>query len=471
MNLHQSRNYLDRLWDELAIPTLEDYIRIPAKSPSFDRDWEANGYLVSAAELLRSQVDRHGIVGATHRLATADGQPPVIVVDVPAFGDARGNVLMYGHYDKQPEFEGWHEGCGPWTPVRKGELLYGRGGGDDGYAIFSALSSIGVLQDQQIPHPRCLILIEGTEESGSYNLPMYMDMLADEIGEPDLLVCLDAEAGNYDQLWRTTSLRGIIVGQLTVRVLEEGVHSGIAGGIVPSSFRIARNVLDRLENSTSGQMADCLRVQIPPTVRHQAAKTAACLGQGVIERYPWAGETRPASSDPVQLLLSNSWEPSLATTGFEGAPSMDSAGNTLRPQTQLKLSIRTPPTLDAARAAQSIKQLLEREAPQDADVRFDIEAAEPGWRAKEMSTWHAKCLDSASRAWFGETLQEIGCGGTIPFMNMLGTRFPDCEVLATGVLGPHSNAHGPNEFLNIDTAKKVTGCVSELLRQATQHVG
>lgn len=470
MDTKRAQAYMNQVWDEIAIPALHEYIRIPAKSPSFDKDWETSGYLRKAVELLRSQVEQFGIPGLTHRLVEANGHPPVLAITVPASGNSAGNVLMYGHYDKQPEFEGWHEGLGPWKPVRKGDLLYGRGGGDDGYAVFSALSAIGTLQDQGEPHPRCLILIEGTEESGSYNLPMYMDLLAEDIGRPDLLVCLDAEAGNYDQFWRTTSLRGIIVGLLTVRVLEEGVHSGGAGGIVPSSFRILRQVLDRVEDSSTGQMAEFLGVSIPETVHQQAEKTAECLGNTIKDRYPWAGNTQPLSSDPVGLLLANSWEPSLAIVGLSGAPSVESAGNTLRPETTLKMSLRTPPTLNAAIAARSLKQLLELDPPQGATVAFEIEAAETGWAARPMASWLAHSLDQASQDWFGDTYQEIGCGGTIPFMNMLGSRFPDCQILATGVLGPNSNAHGPNEFLNLDTAKRVSGCVARVLLDAVQHV-
>ena len=421
-------------------------------------------------ELLQTKVDRFGISGLSHRLVEANGHPPVLAIDVPASGNSTRNVLMYGHYDKQPEFEGWHEGLGPWMPVRKGDLLYGRGGGDDGYAVFSALSAIGTLRDQGLSHPRCLILIEGTEESGSYNLEMYMDLLADDIGKPDLLVCLDAEAGNYDQFWRTTSLRGNIVGLLTVRVLEEGVHSGGAGGIVPSSFRILRGVLDRLEDSGTGELAELLRTPIPESVFQQAEDTSKCLGNLIKDRYPWAGETQPASSDLVDLLLANTWKPSLAVVGFSGAPSVESAGNTLRPQTTLKLSLRTPPTLNAAAAADSLKDLLEQSPPQGATVTFDIETAETGWAARPMAPWLIDSLDRASQEWFGDTYQEIGCGGTIPFMNMLGSRFPDCQVLATGVMGPNSNAHGPNEFLNLDTAKRVSGCVSKVLLDTVQHV-
>lgn len=462
MNNEAVWRYIDQKWNDHVIPTLIDYIRIPNKSPAFDPQWKDHGYMHDAVNLICSSIPNLGVKNANVRIVELENRTPLLLVDIAGTGN--GNVLLYGHYDKQPEFEGWREGLGPWTPVIANGRLYGRGGADDGYALFSALTSIAALQEQQLPIPRCLVLIEGCEESGSFDLPYYIDALKDTIGVPDLVVTLDAECGNYDQLWMTTSLRGMVSGTLRVGVLEEGVHSGAAGGIVPSSFRILRNLLDRVENSQTGLFIDALSVDTPPEVIDQASQVAETLGTSVVDKFPWSGQTNPDSQDIAQLLLNNTWSTSLAVVGLGGAPSLANAGNTLRPGTEAKLVFRLPPTLDAQAAGDVIKQTLERDVPHNATVSFDIDGAETGWYAPPLAEWVSQSLDRASRDWFDEPFRQMGCGGTIPFMNMLGKSFPNCQFAVTGVLGPHSNAHGPNEFLDLATAKRVTCCVASLLR-------
>ena len=182
------------------------------------------------------------------------GRTPVIFIEIPG-SRTPTTVLLYGHLDKQPEMTGWAEGLGPWEPVLKGDKLYGRGGADDGYAMFGALARASWrCTSRASPHARCVILIEACEESGSYDLPSYVDHLAARIGAPSLVVCLDSGCGNYDQLWLTTSLRGLTGGALTVQVLTEGVHSGDASGVVPASFRIVRALLSRLEDGATGEI-------------------------------------------------------------------------------------------------------------------------------------------------------------------------------------------------------------------------
>ncbi|MDC0237901.1 M20/M25/M40 family metallo-hydrolase [Gammaproteobacteria bacterium] len=460
MNSDAIRQHVATMWDQSIIPTLHEYIRIPNKSPAFDRDWEKHGYMDDATNLLVKWVSQSGISGLVHRVVRLEGRTPLILIDIPGEG---GNVLMYGHFDKQPEFTGWEDGLGPWTPVEKDGRLYGRGGADDGYAIFASLAAIGALQAQNLPHPRCLILIESCEESGSYDLPSYIDHLADEIGQPDLVICLDAECGNYDQLWLTTSLRGTLGGTLNVEVLSEGVHSGAAGGIVPSSFRLLRQLLDRVENAVSGELLDFLQVPIPSDVRVQADRVASTLGSTVLDRFPWSGSTRPAITSSSELVVANTWGSSMAVVGLAGAPEPSNAGNTLRPSTAAKLVFRLPPSLDADEAANRVKSTLEKDPPQGATVSFDLESPQTGWHAKSLSPKLLASLDHSSKTFFGAPMMTMGTGGTIPFMKMLGDRFPACQFFVTGVLGPHSNAHGPNEFLHIDTGKRVTCCVAEVL--------
>ena len=466
MNTERLSQHVGGVWDDSVVPTLEEYIRIPNKSPQFEPKWAELGYMQDAVEHLQRWVSQCPVRGLTHRIVTLPERTPVLLCDVA--GSAPGNALLYGHYDKQPEFEGWVDGLAPWKPVIRDGRLYGRGGADDGYAVFGSLAAIAALQDQGVPHPRCLVLIEGCEESGSYDLPFYMDALADEIGTPDLVVCLDAECGNYEQLWLTTSLRGMLPGTLNVQVLTEGVHSGAAGGIVPSSFRLLRQLIERVENAVTGELVDALAVSIPDWARQQADDVAATLGGLAIERFPWAGGTNPGDASTADLILANTWRSSLAVVGLGGAPALADAGNTLRPSTAAKLVFRLPPTLDAETAGERVKALFEADPPQGAQVSFELDHPQTGWRAPDQAPWLTAALDQASRDHFGAPLRSMGCGGTIPFMKMLGDRYPKVQFAVTGVLGPQSNAHGPNEFLDIATGKNVTACVAQLLRAASR---
>ena len=461
MDTERLSHYVGGVWDDSIVPTLEEYIRIPNKSPQFEPKWAELGYMQDAVLHLQRWVSQCPVRGLTHRIVTLPERTPVLLCEVA--GSAPGNVLLYGHYDKQPEFEGWVDGLAPWKPVIRDGRLYGRGGADDGYAVFGSLTAIAALQDQGVSHPRCLVLIEGCEESGSYDLPFYMDALADEIGTPDLVVCLDAECGNYEQLWLTTSLRGMLPGTLNVQVLTEGVHSGAAGGIVPSSFRLLRQLIERVENAVTGELVDALAVSIPDWARQQADDVAATLGGLAIERFPWAGGTNPGDASTADLILANTWRSSLAVVGLGGAPALADAGNTLRPSTAAKLVFRLPPTLDAEAAGERVKALFEDDPPQGAQVSFELEHPQTGWRAPDQAAWLTTALDQASRDHFGAPLRSMGCGGTIPFMKMLGDRYPNVQFAVTGVLGPQSNAHGPNEFLDIATGKNVTACVAQLL--------
>jgi acetylornithine deacetylase/succinyl-diaminopimelate desuccinylase-like protein len=359
---------------------------------------------------------------------------------------------------------GWAEGYGPWTPLLDGDKLYGRGGADDGYAMFGALAALLALREQSVPHARCVIVIEACEESGSFDLPFYIDHLAGRIGRPSLVICLDSGCGNYDQLWLTTSLRGIAAGTLEVEVLQEGVHSGDASGVVPSSFRILRQLLSRLEDEATGAVIpNSLYAQIPAERIDQAKRAAAALGATVHSKFPFAAGTRPMSDDLTELVLNRTWRPQLAVTGIDGLPQPGDAGNVLLPYTTAKLSLRLPPTLDAEAAGATLQRLFEADPPNGARVVFTPQAASAGWNAPALAPWLAASLARASEAAFGLPPAYMGEGGSIPFMAMLGERFPQAQFVVTGVLGPHSNAHGPNEFLHLPTARRITQAIAQVL--------
>ena len=462
----KARDFVAAKWDQEIVPQLVEYIRIPNKSPMFDADWVANGHMDRAVALMEDWARRQEIPGMQLDVLRLEGRTPLIFIDIPAANGGRDDdcVLLYGHLDKQPEMTGWDEDKGPWEPVLEGDRLYGRGGADDGYAIYGSLTAVMALQAQGAPHARCVVLIEACEESGSYDLPAYVDHLAERIGKPSLVVCLDSGCGNYEQLWCTTSLRGMAGGNLTVKVLHEGVHSGDASGIVPSSFRIVRQLLSRIEDEATGRvLVDGLHVEIPEERRAQAAKVAEVLGSEVHDKFPFLDGMRPMADDLAELVLNRTWRPALSITGVEGIPSLASAGNVLRPYTSLKLSLRLPPTLDGRRGGELLSQALLDDPPYGAEVTLNLEKASTGWNAPSLAPWLEAAIDASSQEVFGKPAMYMGEGGTIPFMGMLGEKFPGAQFMITGVLGPHSNAHGPNEFLHIPMGKGVTACVARVL--------
>ncbi|MEY2892150.1 MAG: hypothetical protein RJA98_2058 [Pseudomonadota bacterium] len=470
---------VDSAWQTELLPRLSEYIAIPAKSPMFDADWQASGHIDRVVRDAAEWVERQGVAGLKLEVLRLPGRTPVIFFEAPATR-AGGNapdaptICLYGHLDKQPEFNGWRAGLGPWTPVFDGTRLYGRGGADDGYAIYAAITAIQSLDRQGVPRPRCVGLIETCEESGSYDLPAYLDALRPRLGDVALVVCLDSGAGNYDQLWLTTSLRGMVSGVLKVEVLTEGVHSGDASGLVPSSFRVMRQVLDRLEDSRTGHLLPgSFHCEVPAERVAQARAAAAILGDELFKSYPWAcgadgGPVLPMTGDPVEALLNRTWRPTLSVTGVDGFAPLGSAGNVLRPYTAFKLSLRLPPLVDGASAAAQLKTVLEDNAPYNAKVTFEPDGragtgGATGWNAPSLSPWLAEALDAASHTHFGAPCGHIGQGGTIPLMSLLQQGFPKAQMMVCGVLGPKSNAHGPNEFLHVPYASKLTAAVAQVM--------
>jgi acetylornithine deacetylase/succinyl-diaminopimelate desuccinylase-like protein len=462
MDNKKTSEFVNNIWDDSIIPELQEYIKVPNKSPMFDPDWEQHGHMEQAVQMLEAWAKQQPVKGMQIEVVRIEGRTPVLFIDIP--GDSDAVVLLYGHYDKQPEMVGWSEESGPWEPSIRDGKLYGRGGADDGYSTFGSLTAIRALQEQGIPHAHCVVLIEGCEESGSFDLPYYIDLLRDRIGSPDLVVCLDAECGNYDQLWCTTSLRGNLTGTLRAEVLTEGVHSGSASGIVPSSFRVLRQLLSRVEDESTGQLKpEGLFVDIPKQRTDQAEKAALTLGDSVYMKYPWAVDAPAPDESPYELLLNNTWRPTLSITGADGLPSLVDAGNVQLPYNTVKLSFRLPPTCDGDVAAESVKATLETNPPALTNVEFEVESTMAGWNAPPVADWLEASMHKASEAFFGKPSMYMGTGGTIPFMGMLGEKFPDAQFLVTGLLGPKSNAHGPNEFLHIETGKRLTACVAQVL--------
>jgi len=445
---------IDAIWEERILPALCEYTRIPCLSPAFDPDWAERGAILEAARLLETWVRAQD--GALHtEIVELPGRTPVLLVDNGRSGDP---IVIYGHMDKQPPLGEWRSGLGPYEPVRDGDLLYGRGTADDGYATFAAVTGLLAAGGGR---GRVLILIEASEESGSPDLLAHLDNLKERIGTPRLVICLDSGGLSYDRLWLTTSLRGNLVVAVSVDVLTEGIHSGQGGGVVPSSFRILRRMLSGIEDEATGRilLPELLGAGIPAAHRTNLVALAAEFPDSAA---PVVDGLKLLAEDPVERLAARTWGAALEVTGAAGLPAPQDGGNVLRPSTTLKFSLRLPPDVDAERACDAVITALRTD--EGAHVTIDLEAAAQGWIAPPLDPALAAALERVSTERFGRGPGAVGEGGSIPFLADLQRGFPGTQFVVTGVLGPHSNAHGPNESLHIPMAKAVTEAVAEVLR-------
>lgn len=452
------------LWCNSIIPTLTDYIRIPNKSPAFDPEWEAHGYMDQAMNLVKNWCQTHALPNMTMDVLTRKGHTPLLYIEVEGTAQGDDTLLLYGHLDKQPEMTGWSSDLGPWNPVLRDDKLYGRGGADDGYAVFGAMNALHILAQQNIPYHRAVIIIECSEESGSPDLSVYMEHLNARMGTPSLVICLDSWCGNYNQLWCTTSLRGCLFGDLSVSLLAEDVHSGDASGVIPSSFRVVRQLLSRLEDEQTGEIIPRIfHVDIPPDRLAQCKKIASLLGLSFYDHFPTHHHVSPVSNDPETLIINRTWKPMLSVIGAEGLPTLEHAGNVSRHKTTVRLSLRVPPTCPSKQALAALETLLCENKPYNAHVSLTNIEAMQGWNAPSVAPWLDDSLQQASSNYFGNQAIYTGEGGSIPFMSILGNQFPEAQFVVTGVLGPGSNAHGPNEFLHCPTAQKISCCMAQII--------
>ena len=465
--------FVESHWETDALTALSEFVAIPCLSPDFDHDWVSNGRIDQAAELLRSWAVHRQLAGCTAEVVRLPGRTPCVLVDVAATpGEPAETALVYGHLDKQPPLGAWREGLEPFRAVRDGDLVYGRGTSDDGYALFAALGALEALEAAGVPHGRVLVLIEAAEESGSPDLEAYLDALAGRIGPLALVVSLDSGCVTYDRLWITTSLRGTVNAIVQASVMTEGVHSGMAGGVVPSSFRVMRQLLDRLEDATNGAvlLPGC-QVEIPPRRLHEIEEVAAEFGDGAAGQFPLLPGVELEGHDAPDRLVRLTWRAALEVTGAEGFPAIEDAGNVLRPSSTVKLSLRTPPTADTFAVAEALRAALTSDPPSGAQVSVRIEQASSGWDAPELPAWLTAAIGDASRDCFGKAPRSFGLGGSIPFVTSLTRRHPAAQFVTTGVLGPGSNAHVPDECLHIPAAKAVTSCTAHLLAALAAHGG
>lgn len=454
------------LWDDNVLPSLSDFVAIPAVSLSFDPNWAENGHLAAAVDHVKAWIADRGLPGAELDVVQLPGRTPLLVVDVPATEGAEdaGTTLLYGHLDKQPPVGGWSEGLDAWTPVIKDGRLYGRGAADDGYAGYASVAAIEALRANGGAHSRCVVLLETGEESGSPDLPVYLQHLSARLGQVSLVICLDSGAADYNRMWLTTSLRGLVQTTVTVKVLDYGQHSGMASGVVPSSFRVLRQLLDRLEDSATGEVKLAeMHVTVPDGRLAEIRETVETAPGAVSAGIPLVDGLSLVDSDEVELVLNSTWRPTLSVIGGEGLPAPDDAGNVLRPYTTLCLGFRLPPTADSAAAMKALHDVLTQNVPYGAHIELSRVENANGWNAPELAPWLRDALDTTSQEVFGAPWRTLGLGGSIPFMGLLNEAYPEAQFVVTGALGPGSNAHVPDESLELDYAVKITEAIALVL--------
>jgi acetylornithine deacetylase/succinyl-diaminopimelate desuccinylase-like protein len=464
LDLSKLSDFVEEWWDKSALPSLCEFVEIPALSPSFDSEWEANGYLDAAVNTFIAWTRSLPLKGLTVSVHRLKNRSPLLLVKIE--GDSDGEVLFYSHLDKQPEATGWSKGKGPWKPVIEDDWLFGRGSVDDGYGGYAGILSVLALQDQGVSHPTCRFLIETGEESGSPDLSFYLDELESVLGVPDLVIVLDTGGIDYDRLWITESLRGIVAGTLSVKVSSVGVHSGHGSGIMPSSFRLARQLLSRIEDENTGEIKpEWLHIEITDKMKEQAKKIVE-MNSDSVDDFPLLKGVEKQVKDPLDIFLTMNLAPSLSIIGADGIPSIQDAGNVLRTNTDLKVSIRTPPGISADEVAKKVQALLEANPPNGAHVSAEMTEVADGFLSPELPEKLSDMLEKSGKKFYGNSPMSLFIGGTIPVMAMLQSRYPDSKFIITGAGGPGGNAHGPDEKLHIPTAKKVTKCMAAVVSVA-----
>ncbi len=458
----------DELWEESIIPSLSELIKIEALSPSFEPEWKAKGELEEAIELFTKWVIDQQLEGMKYKIHRIGDRTPVLLVTVEGTGP--GEVIFYSHLDKQPSRPDlWSDELHPLKAVRREPWLYGRGALDDGYGGYVCVTALKMLQEQGVPYPRSHFLIETCEESGSYDLLPYLDSLTEELGKPDLIVVLDSGGPDYEHIWVTEALRGLVAGNLSVKVSNEGVHSGMSGGVIPSSFRIQRMLLDRVEDSRTGKiLVPEMHVNITDKVRKEAEKLGVLLGDEIWSQLPVVDSLRPQNEGVAEILLDMNWRPAMSVIGADGIPPTQTAGNVLRTHTDLKLSFRIPPGVPSEKIDFILKKTLESDPPYGSEVEYIPDAAADGFHAPAMDGKIADALSSASKHISGYPPMTTWVGGTIPFMAMMQKKYPTAQFFCTGTGGPGNNAHGPDEKLHIPSSKRLTAVLSATIAALSQ---
>ncbi len=459
-------HFISEFWDTKALPSLMDFIRIPALSTTFDAKWEENGYLRQTCEHVAQWIQTQ-IPDAKCEIFQEKDRTPCLFVEILSKKEVNNDttVAFYGHFDRQPEASGWDEGLGAWNPVIRNGKLYGRGTADDGYSVYMMIAAIAALRHHKIEHPRCVGIFETQEESGSKDLPYYLQKLKERFQNPTSLFVLDNHCGDYQRVWLSASLRGVLGGTLTVKTLEHGVHSGTYSGMVPDAFGIAQALITRLHDPVTGEIKiKACHTTIPTIRRHQLMQASKVLGNLVWNHSPLLSGVTTKLKNNDDIMFNMTWKPALTVIGMEGLPSIDHAANVVTKEVKFALSMRIPPNIDTELAAKSIEEALLNEPPYGAHIEWTDVSVLPGWAMTAENPKNEELIDKASQEVFGEKAVFTGQGGTIAVIADFEATFPNSTIVLTGVLGPDSNAHAPNEALDIKYTKQLTEVVSNYLK-------
>jgi len=469
MNPQKTKYFINQFWRTSIMPAFKQYIRIPCKSPAFDHNWEKHGYLMQAAKLMAKWAEAQKIPGLKSKIFKTQGKSPVLYLEIP--GHHKETTLLYCHLDKMPEIGHWSKGLHPWKAVIKNNRLYGRGTADDGYAFFAHIAAIKNLVEQKIPYNRCVLLVEAAEESSSCDLPHYLKKLRSVMGKVSLIICSDVGLHDDKRLWVTNALRGTIKATLSVKVLKGAAHSGTASGIIPSSFRVLRQLLDRIEDPMTGKsLLKSCHVTIPQEHKRAAQKLARLLGKTIYTVLPITTTIKPVTNNLSELLLNRTWRSTLCVTGIAGIPDLQNASNALRPETSAYLSIRTPPTVKPEKVVRELQKILTDNPPYNATITFTPHFHAAGWAATHIAPWLTQVLNHVSLSYFGKPMLQIAEGGNVGVIPLLNEMFPQAQIIPTGAMDMQSHEHAPDESLHLPTAHKITCCLSEILAAKYQHM-
>ncbi len=238
---------------------------------------------------------------------------------------------------------------------------------------------------------------------------------------------------------------------------------------MPSSFRILRELLDRVENARTGEvLLRGLHAEIPVSHLAAAGVVAKDLGDPAGSELPLLEGLQLMGRDGADRLVRRTWEPSLSVIGMDGIPAPHDAANVVRPSTTAVIGVRLPPTVDSAAGARGLVRALTSNPPCGATVTA-TEIHADGWVAPPLQPWLRDALYASSIKVFGKEPSFTGEGGSIPFLASLGRRFEAVQFLATGVLGPGSNAHGPDESLHLPTAARLCDVVADVVEHHARH--
>jgi acetylornithine deacetylase/succinyl-diaminopimelate desuccinylase-like protein len=460
MDTNSLKKYIEKQFTINVLPNLMNFIRIPNLSPLFDPNWNKNGLLLKAANLIVSYAKSLNIKNAEINLLQDSPYTPLIFIDIPASrqNDER-TILFYAHYDKQPYGTGWDEDKSPTNPVIIDGHLYGRGSADDGYASFSILTAIKTCQEYNCPMPRICCIFEGAEESRDVDLKYYFNKLIPVLGQNIIaFIPLDAGCSDYNRLWMTNSLRGYFDFDVNIETLQQESHYGPeASGIIAENLFLVRKLYDGIIDSTNGEfkLEEFKVDQIPAIIEEQMQKEIEVVGEDYIKNIPLYDGVSPLKSDVRELMINNRWKPTCNILGMDNCPKMEDRGFGVNPSIKVHFSMRVPPLINKDKAIDALKIALTSSTFFGAKVSLGYYEFGEGTVLANMTNRTKNVLNKASLEFFGNEMIFNGGGGSIPFITYFQSFYPNTDIICSGILGTDSHEHGPNENLNIEACKKM----------------